>query len=119
MARDPRIESLLVEWGQYVNLGGECSGFPSINVLSADWSPPSPGTTPTLKVASHSRAKQTHRAIGFLSIRLANTLVVHYCMRLSVEDQAERLGCEISTVHARIESAHRQLRPMLKEFHAL
>lgn len=112
MARDAVIEARLQRWAQYVSVG-DGSGFPVMSVLHPQWQPPTPGTTPTLKVARVSDVRETHRAIGTLSQRLANTLVVHYCLRLSVAEQAQRLDCAVRTVHERIDTAHRLLRGIL------
>lgn len=124
MGKDDRIEALLIEWAQWL-LVGDGSGFSAMSVLHEDWMPPSPGVTPTLKTSHPSRVRRLHRLIKLLSRREADTLVVHYCMRLDVEEQALRLECAVSTVHARIESIHKRLRagladePEKKEFHAL
>jgi DNA-directed RNA polymerase specialized sigma24 family protein len=56
-----------------------------------------------------SDARETHRALKTLSQRLQNTVAVHYCMKLPLWHQAERLGCAVDTVHGRIEAAHRAL----------
>lgn len=108
MAHNPVIEARLQRWAQWVNVG-DGSGYPVKSVLHEDWSPPSSGMTPTMKVAHATDARQTHRAIARLSLRLANTLVVHYCLRLPIDQQAERLECDRSTVYARVERAHRLL----------
>lgn len=115
MARDPRIEERLVDWAQWVTVGGRGCGYPAMSVLHQSWLPPTPGTTPNMKVATGNerRNRETHRAIGMLSVRLANTVVVHYCQRLPMDDQALRLQCSVSTVHARIEQAHRLIRAAL------
>lgn len=112
MARDARMEARLQRWAQGVTVG-DGSGYPAMCVIHPQWQPPSPGTAPTLKVAHHSDVRETHRAIGALSMRLANTLVVHYCLRLPMDEQAQRLGCEVRTVHGRVEEAHRRLQGIL------
>jgi DNA-directed RNA polymerase specialized sigma24 family protein len=108
MARDANIEARLQRWAVMLTVG-DGSGYPVTSVLHENWQPPAPGQTPTLKVGASSDARQTHRAIATLSQRLANTLVVHYVMRLSLAEQAERLGCAPSTVTARIDAAHARL----------
>lgn len=113
MARDDDMHARLLAWAQYVTVG-DGSGYPVMSVLHEDWSPPSPGTTPTMKVSAPSSARQTHRAIARLSLRLANTLVVHYVLRLPIAVQAERLGCAEATVYARVEAAQRLLRGLLQ-----
>lgn len=112
MARDVDVEGRLLRWAAYVTVG-DGSGFPAMSVIHPEWQPPSPGTTPSMKVSSFSDAKQTHRAIGRLSQRQANTLVVHYVLKLPLADQAARLGCAESTVTARIDQAHARLRAEL------
>lgn len=121
MARDRAVEQRLLEWAQWVSVGQRGDGYPVTNVLHESWLPPAPGTTPTLKVASgnEGRSRQTHQAIASLSVRLANTVVVHYYQRLPLRQQAERLQCGESTVHARIEEAHRLIRAWLGEFYEL
>lgn len=108
MARDPKIEERLLRWAQAVTVG-DGNGFPAMSVLHPQWQPPTPGQTPTLKVAAGSDVRQTHRAIGELSLRLRNTIVVHYVVRGTIQEQARRLECAPDTVHARIEEAHRRL----------
>ena len=112
MARDAVIEARLQRWGAWVSVG-DGSGFPVMSVLHPEWQPPSPGVTPTMKVGQATDVRQTHRAIAQLSQRLANTLVVHYCLKLPVAAQADRLQCAEGTVHARVEEAHRQLAAIL------
>jgi DNA-directed RNA polymerase specialized sigma24 family protein len=114
MARDAAIEARLLRWAAWVTVG-DGSGYPSMSPLHAHWTPPAAGMTPTLKVGASTDARQTHRAIGLLSQRLANTLVVHYVMKLSLADQAERLGCQPDTVTARVALAHRRLQGLLAE----
>lgn len=114
MARDMQMEARLMRWAAGVTVG-DGSGFPVMSVLHPEWQPPSPGVTPTMKVSSASDVMQTHRAIGRLSMRLRNTVVVHYCLRLSLQDQADRLECAIDTVHGRVEQAHREMARVLGE----
>ena len=108
MARDRLIEARLQRWAQWLNVG-DGSGYPVISVLHPEWQPPSPGITPTMKSVAGGDERSTHRAVARMSQRLANTLVVHYVMRLPVATQAERLGCTEGTVHARVDLAHRML----------
>ena len=113
MARSEFMERRLRDWAHWLSTGDDGTGYPALNCLHPDWSIPGPGTTPTLKVAAPSSVKETHRAIAQLSQRLANTLVVHYCQRLPLAEQARRLECAESTVIARVDSAHAQLGRML------
>jgi len=109
MARDDQIEARLLRWAAYCTVG-DGSGYAVMSVIHPEWSPPTPGMTPTMKTSAISDVRETHRAIERLSLRLANTLAVHYCMRLPLDDQAARLHCTPSTVIARVELAHRLLR---------
>ncbi|MBX3634019.1 MAG: hypothetical protein KF683_01250 [Rubrivivax sp.] len=115
MARDERIEARLQRWAQYVVVG-DGSGYPAMSIVHPDWTPPSPGVTPAMKVHPRTDVHETHRAIGTLSVRLRNTVVVHYCLRLPVAEQAARLECAEQTVFARVDEAHRQLRAALGSF---
>ena len=112
MARDADIEARLLRWAQAVTVG-DGSGFPSMSMLHPEWQPPSPGMRPSMKTAPASDVGSTHRAVARLSMRLRNTIVVHYCLRLSMELQAARLDCAVDTVHGRIEQAHRELMLLL------
>lgn len=111
MARDEAIEARLQRWAQWITIG-DGSGYPARCVLHEDWSIPPAGATPSLKVRAPLDARETHRLIGMLSMRLANTVVVHYVLRLPIEQQAERLGCQRPTVYMRLAEAHRQLRAL-------
>lgn len=112
MARIEAIETRLKVWAQWVKTG-DGSGYPTKCTLHPTWSPPKPGTLPTIKVSTPTTARQTHRAIAVLSERLRNTLVLHYVYNLSVIDQAARLRCHRDTVGKRIEVAHGLLKRLL------
>lgn len=112
MSRIEWVEKRLWDWAEWLR-AGDGSGYSSKCTLHPEWSPPTPGTTPTLKVAADSRVPETHRAVKRLSERLQHTLVLHYCTGLPVADQAARLACQPGTVDARIRSAHQQLRVLL------
>ena len=112
MARNPDIEARLQRWAVAVTVG-DGSGYPVMSVLHHEWQPPSLGITPTMKTSGHSDARETHAALRQLSQRLQNTVAVHYCMKLPVENQAQRLGCAVATVHGRIEVVHKLLRDIL------
>jgi DNA-directed RNA polymerase specialized sigma24 family protein len=113
-ARDDAIEARLQRWAQWVT-AGDGSGFPTMSVLHREWTPPSPGTTPTLKVAAGSDVRQTHRALAQLSVRLRNTVVVHYCHKVPLVEQARRLECAESTVVQRVALVHQHLRLWLAD----
>lgn len=108
MARIDWIEERLHRWAQWLNVG-DGSGYPTTSVLHPDWFPPSPGQSATIKVSSHTDVRATHRAIAGLSQRLGNTLVLHYCIKPPMAEQARRLECAEVTVYGRIDLAHRLL----------
>ena len=112
MARIPEIEARLLRWAEWRKVG-DGSGYPVKSVLHEDWSPPSSGMVPGMKVVPASDAKQTGRAVARLSERLQATVVVHYIRRLSGAAAAGELKCKPDTIQARIEQAHRELAQML------
>jgi DNA-directed RNA polymerase specialized sigma24 family protein len=112
--RDIEIHERLLAWAQYVTVG-DGSGYPTMSVLHPQWQPPTPGTTPTMKVSSPSSARQTHRAIGMLKAKSRDALVMHYVKRLPMALQAEQLGCAESTVYTRVETAKRELLGLLSD----
>lgn len=99
---DP-MEARLREWAGWLTAGGCGDGYAAVNVLHQDWSPPAPGARPSLKVGrSDRRERAVHAAVVQLSATLQATLVVHYCKRLAVVDQARLLQCAESTVYKRV-----------------
>jgi DNA-directed RNA polymerase specialized sigma24 family protein len=114
MARDVEMHERLVQWGQWITVG-DGSGYPTMSVLHKEWQPPAPGLTPTMKVAAPSSARQTHRVISRWSMRMRNTVVLHYGRNLPIGQQAMLLSCSVRAVHARIELSHRLLRSDLSE----
>ena len=110
------METRLREWAAWLTSGGSGDGYASMSVIHPNWSPPTPGTTPTLKVAQRGcqRERALHAQVLQLSRRLQATLLVHYCKRLSVADQAAMLECAEATVHQRIREAKRQLAEELR-----
>lgn len=114
MAKIPWVDEALQRWAAVVVGGADGSGYPTVNVLDRSWSPPTPGQTPTMKVSSTSRdVQRMHAAVARLTLRSRNTVVVHYCKRLTIEQQAVELGCKPDTVKDRVENIHRQLAGML------
>ena len=100
----------LLEWAAW-SMVGDGSGYPTMSVLHEDWSPPSPGVTPTMKVSAPNSARRTQRVIAGWSARLRNTVVLHYCCPgLTVAEQADRLQCVPATLYQRVEQAHMLLR---------
>ena len=113
MARIEWVEQRLLAWAAWLTVG-DGNGYPALSVLHEDWSPPSPGTTPTMKVGVPQSARQTHAAVLQLSERMQKTLRVHYVQRLPLADQAEWLGCQPGTVYARVEAAHAALAAVMQ-----
>lgn len=115
MAKIQEIEELLRLWATMarVNFGG--SGYPSMSVLHPNWSPPAPGQTPTMKTGGRLNAViRVHQAIGQLSLRARNTVVVVYASGpIPAAEQAARLNCEVKTLEKRIEAIHRELAALL------
>lgn len=110
MAKIQAIDDMLRRWAAAVAGEGDGSGYPTKSVLHEDWSPPTPGQTPTMKTVRHGRdVWATHAALRQLSVRARNTVVMHYCSRLTIEQQAAVLECKPDTVKDRIETIHRQL----------
>lgn len=109
MARDPAIDARLMRWAEWVTVG-DGSGFASISVLHQNWTPPTAGQRPTLKVArSQAEAVETHKALRRLPVKLQATAVVHYVKRGTLVEQAAQLECQEDTVLDRVERLHRAL----------
>jgi DNA-directed RNA polymerase specialized sigma24 family protein len=113
VARDEAMHRLLQQWAQWMTVG-DGSGYPTMSVLHTDWSPPSPGQTPTMKTSAPNSARRTNRLMAGWSERLRATVMLHYGFPgLSVADQAQRLGCARDTVYQRVELAQQLLRRAL------
>lgn len=109
MARDDRIEAMLQAWAEYVSVG-DGSGYPSVSVLHKSWMPPTPGRTPTIKVARFSLdAARIEAALRELGTKWWRVAMVHYVKRGSIAWQAEQLDCQPGTVYARVELLHARL----------
>lgn len=111
--RSETIEKRLMEWAAWFNAGG-CTaqgGWPTKNILHSSWLPPSGGSKQVLVTGGRSdrREREMHDLIGCLSDKLICAVVVHYCKRWKLADQAEALQCSVSTVAARIGRAHELL----------
>ncbi len=116
MARDEAMHLLLLDWAQWVMVGNG-SGYPTMSVIHPDWSPPSPGVTPTMKVSAPSSARRINREMAKWSARLRNTVVLVYCIPgMTLDEKARLLGCAVRTVNERIALAHVALREALGEF---
>jgi DNA-directed RNA polymerase specialized sigma24 family protein len=114
MARDDAMHQRLRAWAQW-RVVGDGSGYPVMSVLHKDWSPPSPGITPTLKASSVSmEVRQTDRVVQRMSERMRETLLLVYGFpSLSMWEMAARLGVAERTVTERVEAGQAALREAL------
>jgi DNA-directed RNA polymerase specialized sigma24 family protein len=106
------MEQRLQAWAAWKQGGGVSSGYPTKSVLHESWCPPTGGQRPAMRVAvagGDRRERAIDRAVVGLSIRLQDTLVVVYLMRAKPGEQVARLGCQASTVRARVVEAKRLL----------
>lgn len=115
MALNPAMEARLQRWAEAVTIG-DASGYATVCTLHESWSPPAAGQRPSLKVSATSDVRETHQAIGMLSVRLRNAVVVRYCFGGTLAEQAQRLECQPDTVLDRVERAHRALAAVLQGF---
>lgn len=115
MAKIQVIDDMLRRWAAAVAGDGDGSGYPTMSVLHVDWSPPTPGQTPTMKTVKRGAdVERTHAAVARLSMRSRNTVVVVYCCGpLSVVEQAARLECQVKTLEKRVDAIHRELAALL------
>jgi DNA-directed RNA polymerase specialized sigma24 family protein len=113
MAMIEAIDLRLWRWGEAVKNGGDGSGYPIKSTLHEDWSPPSPGMTPSMKVVPASDARQTHGLVRCLSPKQQASLIAHYVKRMTHQQAAEAMQCQPDTVKDRIEAAHREIARML------
>ena len=117
MAKIEWVERRLRNWADFCMYGNSGEGFPSVNVLSRDWMPPAPGSTPTMRVSyAHEDAKRMHCYVAKLSDKLAHVAFVHYCMRLTVDQQMAELQCSKATLFARIDRLHSEIAAKHEEF---
>jgi DNA-directed RNA polymerase specialized sigma24 family protein len=113
MARIEEIDTMLWQWAERLK-AGDGSGYPTMCTIHPDWSPPSPGVTPTLKV-SKGRQGEVDRLVAQLPDSLRATVVAHYFLRMADADAASVLGCAVPTVGQRIVRAHQLLAGMLAD----
>jgi|GEM_PF-1497778 len=102
------LHERLQAWAAWLTAGTSGAGYPTKSVLHSSWLPPTPGSTPTMRTTPTSSTKQQrelHAVIQTLCLRLQNTLVVVYLMRVSPAVQATLLDCQPSTVRARVAEA--------------
>lgn len=113
MARIEEMDRMLWLWAERLEVG-DGSGYPTKCTIHPDWSPPSPGITPTMKVSSARRD-----GLGALVERLPDslraTVVARYLLRMSDADAAAALGCAQPTVGQRITRAQQLLAAMADE----
>jgi hypothetical protein len=103
------IDDRLQRWALAVTVG-DGSGYPVTSVLHPNWSPPSPGMTPTIKTSASSDVKETHAAICTLqSENLMRAVVAHYIKRGTIEAQSAWAGCKADTLMDRVARAHREI----------
>ena len=114
MARDEAMHQRLQAWAQWLVVG-DGSGYPVTNVLHENWSPPSPGMTPTMKASRvPEEVKAVHRIVLQMSERMQVTLLLVYGFpSLAQWERAARLGVAERTVAERVEAAQAVLRGAL------
>lgn len=106
------LEARLLAWAAWLTSGGGGAGYPTRSVLHQSWLPPAPGEGGGGAPVRHGGVQEArlHRIItAALSVRLQNTLVVVYLMRAKPAEQVQLLGCQASTVRARVGEAKRLL----------
>lgn len=106
-----RMERELLAWGAFRAGGGCGDGYPAMSVIHPNWQPPAKGMPAKLPMPGRSTAAERalDARIGGLSVKMRDALFVRYVKRLALADQAQALGCEQSTVVARITAAKRSL----------
>lgn len=109
MMTEDQVHVRLVEWSAWVTVG-DASGYARTNCLHESWAPGRGQlSTAVQRITTHAREREIDAHVRKLSTRLQDTLAVHYCKRLPVTAQAEVLGCQPSTVHARVREARRAI----------
>lgn len=114
MALSAEMDRRLRLWAEHVQVG-DGSGYPVKSTLHPDWSPPSPGITPTLKVSRGGGADRLHRLVQRLPDKMRAVVVARYILKLSDAEAGLALNCAPGTVPARLERAHRELLRMEAE----
>jgi hypothetical protein len=106
-----QADALLMAWGAALKGEAGGSGYPTKSVLHPSWSPPAIGVQGGMQVAAGQALPlgKVHRGVLALPLKLQDTLVVVYVMRESVQARAVLLGCQDSTVRARVLEAKRRL----------
>lgn len=110
MAKIDWIEKRLENWARWrLKRSANALGFPKQNVLARFWSPPRNREAVAILPVDENEAWTLEQCIGALPLVLKQTVEQRYLTTGSVTDDANALGCGVSTVHARIEDAHRRL----------
>lgn len=108
MAKIEAIERRLENWARWkMRAGGH------LNYAGVNWETLGEGRSGYREAVipiDDCEAADTDAAIHQLPKHLQETLGVHYTgEHTDIPSQAQRLGCAVSTVHARIDDAHRRL----------
>lgn len=116
MARDDLMladvmDRRLREWADWLRVGCGAGGYPGVNVLHKDWSPPAGcGQSGGAAIVTRSdRERAMHAAVGGLAPKLLAAVVAVYVIKLAPDERAVVLGCTHSAVRARIAEARRVL----------
>lgn len=106
---DEQVHVRLVEWAVWRTVG-DASGYARTNCLHESWAPGRGQLSMAVqRVNTHAREREIDAHVRRLSARLQDTLAVYYCKRLPQSEQARLLGCQPSTVRARVGEARRQI----------
>lgn len=111
------MERRLLAWAAWLTGGRSSAGYPVKNVLHPSWMPPAGGRTPTMVATlatTMAPERQVHAAVMSMSQRLQDTLAAVYVLRASADEQVSILGCQASTVRARVAAAKAMLAQMLR-----
>ena len=108
MAKIEAIERRLENWARWkMRAGGH------LNYAGVNWETLGDGRSGYREAVipiDDCEAADTDAAIQLLPRHLQDTLTEHYTgEHADIPSQAKKLGCAVSTVHARIEDAHRRL----------
>lgn len=112
MLSDDQVHARLMQWAVWRKSSRQGDGYPRVNVLHHTWMPRRGGGSAPVSgaVAGNSARfdglhKRTGEAVAALGARLAATVMQYYCVGGPMAEQALRLGCAPSTVHARVREA--------------
>jgi len=109
MAKSDYVEQRLLNWALWKMRPGGRLGHAAVNWSSLD-TPTGSGYREAAIPVSDCEAADTDAAIKQLPKHLQETVHEHYCGKhTDIPNQARLLGCSVSTVHARIDHAHRLL----------